>query len=299
MKTIKHNKIKNTGILFELLARQVTADILTDGKQLSAKLVKKYFSTKKPLGRELQLYQTLMRETFKSETQANRFLDEVIKQRKRLTNSILRREKYNLIKEIKKNYPVEDFFRSKIKNYKIYASISNLFLAETSQDEFSPSQIVQHRGTIVEHVLHDKVKSKKIQEQSAKIKSYEKADKDLRLLSYKILVERFNKKYTSLNSRQKDLLQNYVNNISNTNSLREHLNNEVVMIKTILKNMIPTIADKVTKIKVNEAYKQSDKLVGTRNKTVKDKNVLSLMRYYELVKELRDVSKSIKKKVIK
>ena len=121
----------------------------------------------------------------------------------------------------------------------------------------------------------------------------------MRLLSYKILVERFNKKYTNLNSRQKDLLQNYVNNISNTNSLREHLNSEVSKIKRILKNIIPSISDKVTKIKVNEAYKQSDKLVGTRNKNVKDKNVLSLMRYYELVKELRDVSKSIKKKVIK
>jgi hypothetical protein len=299
MKHIKHNKIKNTGILFELLLRQITADILNDNKQLAATLVKKYFSVHKPLGKEIRLYQMLMRESFTSEFQSNKFVDEVLKSRCRITSASLRREKYNLIKEIKDNYPIDDFFRSKIKNYKVYASIYGLFLIETSKAEFYPTDTMKYRTTIVEHILNEKTKKKKIAEQKSKeIAAYEKKDKDLRLLSYKILVDRFNSKYESLNAIQKKLLKEYINNISNTNSLREFLNSEVAKIKRILVKLVPKINDKVSKIKITEASNQIDKLIGTKTRTVKDKNVLTLMRYYELIKELRKVTKQIKKKVI-
>tara|TARA_Y100001938_G_scaffold148126_1_gene230973 strand:+ start:29 stop:931 length:903 start_codon:yes stop_codon:yes gene_type:complete len=300
MKNIKHNKIKNTGILFELLLRQITADILNDDKNaFAAKLVKKYFSSSKPLGKEIQLYNMVLNESFTSEAQANRFLDEVLKSRTKISNASLRREKYNLIKEIKERYATDDFFRSQINNYKVRASIYGLFLTETSKDSFYPTDIVRHRNTLVEHILKDRTKQKKIQEQkSREIAQYEKKDKDLRLLSYKILVDNFNSRYKNLNTIQKKLLKEYINNISNTNSLREFLNEEASKVKKILKALIPTINDKVSKIKVNEAYKQVNALVGTKNKGVKDKNVLTLMRYYELVKELRHVTKKIKKKVI-
>jgi len=300
MKNIKHNKIKNTGILFELLLRQITADILNDNKNaFAAKLVKKYFSSSKPLGKEIQLYNMVLNESFTSEAQANRFLDEVLKSRTKISNASLRREKYNLIKEIREQYSTEDFFRSQINNYKVRASIYGLFLTESSKDNFYPTDIVRHRNTLVEHILKDRTKQKKIQEQkSREIAQYEKKDKDLRLLSYKILVDNFNSRYKNLNTIQKKLLKEYINNISNTNSLREFLNEEASKVKKILKALIPTINDKVSKIKVNEAYKQVNSLVGTKNKGVKDKNVLTLMRYYELVKELRHVTKKIKKKVI-
>ena len=300
MKNIKHNKIKNTGILFELLLRQITADILNDNKNaFAAKLVKKYFSSSKPLGKEIQLYNMVLNESFTSEAQANRFLDEVLKSRTKISNASLRREKYNLIKEIREKYSTEDFFRSQINNYKVRASIYGLFLTESSKDDFYPTDIVRHRNTLVEHILKDRTKQRKIQEQKSKeIAAYEKKDKDLRLLSYKILVDNFNSRYKNLNTIQKKLLKEYINNISNTNSLREFLNEEASKVKKILKALIPTINDKVSKIKVNEAYKQVNSLVGTKNKGVKDKNVLTLMRYYELVKELRHVTKKIKKKVI-
>ena len=300
MKNIKHNKIKNTGILFELLLRQITADILNDNKNaFAAKLVKKYFSSSKPLGKEIQLYNMVLNESFTSESQANRFLDEVLKSRTKISNASLRREKYNLIKEIREKYPTEDFFRSQINNYKVRASIYGLFLTESTKDNFYPTDIVRHRNTLVEHILKDRTKQRKIQEQKSKeIAAYEKKDKDLRLLSYKILVDNFNSRYKNLNTIQKKLLKEYINNISNTNSLREFLNEETSKVKKILKALIPTINDKVSIIKVNEAYKQVNTLVGTKNKGVKDKNVLTLMRYYELVKELRHVTKKIKKKVI-
>ena len=290
MKHINHNKIKNTGILFELLLRQVTADILSDNKQLAANLVKKYFSSTKPLGKEIRLYQMLMGESFSSELQANRFIDEVMKSRCKLSSAVLRREKYNLIKEIRDNYPVEDFFRSKINNYKVQASISGLFLSETSQDEYFPTEIMRHRQTIVDHVLKDRTKKKKIQEQRSKeIAAFEKKDKDLRLLSYKILVDNFNSRYKNLNSVQKKLLKEYINNVSNTSSLKDTLREIVTNLKKDLKTHSKGLKDKVVKIKMNEALKSIDKFCGLsdNSKNVKDSYVLQTMRYLELLKELK------------
>ena len=143
MREIKHHKLKYTGILFELLLRQITADILNEGVNSPAvKLLKKYFKNSAPLGKELQLYQMLVKETYSSESKANHFLDVVVSARKKITNSSLRRSKYNLIKELKDLYPVEDFFKSRIKNYKIYASVYKLFEAESTGkvDEFNPKQ---------------------------------------------------------------------------------------------------------------------------------------------------------------
>ena len=290
MKEIKHHKLKNTGILFELLVRQITADILSDGvKNNTVNLLKKYFSKSSPLGKELQLYQMLVKETYGTEDKANRFVDAVIAARRKINNSSLRRSKYNLIKEIKALYPVEEFFKSKIKNYKVHASIYKLFEAETSgnTDDFNPSQLVQSRYTIVEHVLSKPIVKKKSDAKT--LKEFNKTDKELKLLSYKILVDKFNAKYKSLNESQKTLLKEYINNISNTNSLREHLDIEGSKVKRVLKSLLPSIKDKIAKIKVNEAYKQVDKFLA--GKAVKEKHILSLMRYYELCKEVRKVTK--------
>ena len=286
MKKLKHNKVKNTGILFELLTRQLTADVLNNKqKPKSAGLLKKYFSKSSPLGKELQLYNLLMKENFNSENKANKFIDIVISHRNKLKNSDLRKEKYNLIKEIKDNYPITDFFKSKIKNYKLYASIHKLFEFETSIDEYNPSDMVNTRYTIVESVVTNKigiVKGKK----SKTLSEYNSQDKDLRLLAYKILVDRFNSKYKTLDNKQKSLLKEYINNISNTNELHDTMQSEVISLKKIFKLMYTKVNEKITKIKLREAVNQMDKFVLSKNK-ITEKNILSLMRYYELAKELK------------
>ena len=286
MKKIKHSKIKNTGILFELLVRQVTADVLNDGKKsVAVKLLKKYFSNNKPLGKEITLYNSLMKETFNSETRAKSLISEVVKMRNRITNKSLRTEKYNLIKEIRQTFPLEDFFNNKIQNYKLMASIYKLFESETSGLDYDPSEMVRSRYTIIEHICS----SKKVKKpsKSKTLSEYDNSDKDLKLLAYKILVDNFNKKYKNLNTPQKKLLKEFINNISNTNQLSDFILIEIKKVKKQLKALLPSIKDKVAKIKVTEAMNQMEGIVHT--KRIKDKNVLSLMRYYELVKELKIV----------
>ena len=252
MTTIKHSKFRNTGILFELLSRQIAVDVLNNNNSKSIIILKKYFNENTSLGKESRLYQTLINEKFNSETKATHFLDNVIKNRQKLVNSVLRREKYNLIKEIKETFNIEDFFRSRIPNYKVIASIYKLFQAETVNEDFDPSVSTKCRFSIIEHITQNKASAdiaKETEKRTKKIiEGFEKQDKDLKLLSYQILVDKFNNKYKSLNSAQRNLLKEYINNISNTNSLREFIDNEVVKVKKILKKHLPKVDDPVTRL---------------------------------------------------
>ena len=284
---LKHSKIKNTSILFELLTRQITADVLAGKSTKSVKIVKKYFNENTELGKELQLYRVLSEKHYESTDRATQLVETVIKSRKKLSNSTIRREKYNLIKEIKESYKVSDFFNGRISNYRILASIYNVFQAETSDESFDPEAVVNSKFTVLEHITSKKIDSSETKNKV--LREYNKKDKDLKLLAYQILVDKFNQKYKTLDENQKNLLKNYINNVSNTNSLREYIDSEVVKIKKILKLHLPKVKDDITKIKLSEAINQVENL--TKGKIVKDKQVLTLMRYYELIKEIKNVHK--------
>lgn len=279
----KHSKIRNTGILFELLTRQITVDVLNNDKKGSAaKILKEFFNKKTQLGKEYELYRVLTVENYTSEIKANHLVDAVVKARQKLNNSQLKREKYNLIKEIKKNYDINDFFMARIPNYKVNASIFKVF---DSNSEGNPASETDSRFTIVEHVTRKQKSNKK--EDKQLVEGYKKQEKDLRLLAYGILVEKFNKKYSSLSQSQKKLLKEYINNISNTNSLKEFVETETYKVKAKLQSFLPKVSDKVTKIKLKEAINQAETLM--KGRIVEDKQVVTLMRYYQLVKELENV----------
>tara|TARA_B100001769_G_scaffold273085_1_gene268614 strand:+ start:729 stop:1592 length:864 start_codon:yes stop_codon:yes gene_type:complete len=279
----KHSKIRNTGILFELLTRQITVDVLNNNKKAqAAEILKEFFNKNTQLGKEYELYKVLTTENYKSENKANHLVDAVLNTRKKIKESSLKREKYNLIKEIKRNYDVNDFFMARIPNYKVNASIYKLFESNSSEN---PAQKTENRFTIVEHITRKAISNKK--KEKAITEGYKKQEKDLRLLAYTILVEKFNKKYRSLGPSQKKLLKEYINNISNTNSLKEFIESETIKVKSKLQSFLPKVEDEVTKIKLNEAVNQADTLM--KGRIVEDKQVVTLMRYYQLVKELKNV----------
>ena len=285
---LKHSKIKNTSILFELLTRQITADVLAGKSTKSVKIVKKHFNENTELGKELQLYRILSEKHYESESRATDLLEMVVESRQKLSNSKLRNEKYNLIKEIKENYNVSDFFNGRISNYRLLASIYNVFQSQISRTIFNPEETINSKFTVLEHITSKKVSEKEIKEKV--LKEYSKQDKDLRLLAYQILVDKFNQKYKTLNESQKNLLKHYINNISNTNSMREFVDLESAKIKKTLRFHIPKVDDDITRIKLTEAVNQISNL--TKGKVVNEKQVLTLMRYYELVKEIENVHKS-------
>ena len=281
----KHSKIKNPGILFELLTRQITVDVLNSSKESSAiKILKEFFNPKTELGKEYELYKILLEKKYGKSEQANILIEAVTKNRRKLSNRRLKNEKYNLIKTIKENYSVVDFFNTKIPNYKVLASIYNVFELESSKEKITPVEETDSKVTIIENICTE-------QKSKPKKKSIvESQEKDLRLLTYQLLVDKFNKKYSTLNENQRNLLREYINNLSNTNSLREFIDTEVIKVKKILKAHLNKVNDKITKIKLNEAITHTE--TSTTGKFVKDSHVVSLMRYYELIKELDNVHKS-------
>ena len=288
MKKLKHSKFKNTGILFELLIRQITADILDSNESSANKLVKKYFAEDTDLGKEQRLYQVLMEETTKSEGSAYKLVDAVVSEHKKLDNRVLSRLRYELVKEMKDVYPIDDFFRSKIRNYKTYASIYKLFEGSKTDVFCDPRELVESKNTIVGGLCKDKVVSNELNQ----LESYVQHNEDLRLISYKLLVDRFNEKYSELNEDQKLLLKNYINNISNTNSLREYINEQLPIIKSKIEKLSSNIDDDVVKIKLNEVTSQLNKVKEGR--VVKDSQVSAVLMSYELIKELEKNEQSTK-----
>ena len=280
MSTVKHSKIKNTGILFELLVRQVASDTLSENTSEAVRIIKEYFSSKTQLGKELQLYQTILKEKFNSESQANRFIDAVVSSRKKLNKGELRREKYNLIKEIKEHYDLQNFTKARVDNYRTLASTYTIF----ENTSLKPAEGVKLRYNLVEAVTGKRA-DKSIKKQI--VSEYQQQDKDMQLLSYQILVDKFNEKYGGLTGKQKNVLREYINNVSNTSNLKELISTEVPHIKRTLRNKIRSMKDPVMRIKLKEVAKQASAL-GRRN-VIKDQEVLSLMRFYELIKELKNI----------
>ncbi len=282
---IKHSKIKNTGLLYEILTRQVTADILDGRESKSVNLLKKYFNENTALGKEKELYDILLTNSYKDERRAEKLLEAVVKTRQRISNQDLKKEKYNLIKEISETFSAKDFFNTRVSNYKTLASIYKFFLTETTKIDFNPKEIIDTKYTILESITS----TRRVKKLSRVSKTLRKEARDTQLLSYEILVDKFNKKYTNLSESQKSLLREYINNISNSNSFGEFINEEITKVVNELKPLLKKVNDKVVKIKLKEAINQAKNF--TTKSVVKDNQVVTLMRYYELIKELKDVTK--------
>lgn len=286
MKKVKHNKIKNTGILFELLVRQITLEVLNGDKTEKAKgILKEFFSSNTELNKELRLYELLLREKYTSESRAEKFIDTVSEAHERIDRKQLQREKYNLIKRINESFNMDDFLSSPIQQYKVLASIYKVFESKYS-DSYNIKDVFNSKITLIENIISKPVLNEEKSDGSkAIIESYKKQDKDLRLLTYKILVETFNKKYSNLNERQRELLKQYINNISNTTKFGEYVKTEIPKIVSELKTISKKVNDKVTRIKLAETISVLEK--AKIGRVVSDNHVSSLMISYELIKELK------------
>jgi hypothetical protein len=186
-----------------------------------------------------------------------------------------------LIKEIRDTYNVEDFFKSKVNNYKTLAAIYKLFEFTIADN---PTESVNNRYTIIEHITRKEVK---VKAELNEMSDFVKQDKDVRLLSYKILVDKFNDKYSNLNEGQKSILRNYINTVSDGPDLKDFIVKESTKLQKELKALTSKVDDAVVKIKLTEVTNLLKELASV--KAIKDNHVLNLLRYHELIKELKKV----------
>lgn len=284
MKRIKHSKIKNTGLLFELLTRQITYEILDGREEKSKEIVKEFFNSRTELSKELRLFNLLLNEKQANISKSEKFLNVVLEAHTKINYEKLENEKYNLIKTIKENFEVENFLSSPISNYKVLASIHKVFRGKTLNVN-NVKDIFESKETLIEHI--SKTQVEKSVKKDEIIESYKKQEQDVRLLTYKILVETFNKKYSNLDESQKSLLKNYINNVNNSSKFKEYYKEQLKKVVKEIHSLYSSMEDQVTKIKLKETI---NVLKGQRIKReVSDSQVSSLMMAYELVKEIKNV----------
>ena len=282
---IKHSKFKNTGILFELLVRRITADTLSGVNSPAVNILKKYFANTE-VGKEYKLYEAVFKSNNVNENKANAILTTVLESSKKLNRSKLRKEKYNLIKELKEHYNLEELFKTKLTKYKEFASLYTLLEIYNSQDITNPNQIIDNKVTLLEHLTAKDVNKEGVKDDI--LEEFKSYDKDLRILTYRVLLEKFNDKYSSLNNRQKYILKEFINSVDSTPRLKEFYSSEVEYIKETLNKEIAKTKDETTKIKLQEVSKLVKDL--DKKTSIKSDNLVDLLQYHNLLEELTKVN---------
>jgi hypothetical protein len=282
---VKHSKYKNTGILFELLIRQITTDTL-DGKDSPATdILKKYF-VKSELGREYKLYETLLKKISLTETKANIVIGTLTDSSKALNRGVIKRQKYNLISEIQKHYDLNEFFGHKLPNYKVHAAFYTLLEIVNSPQTVDHDQTIDNKVTILEHLTAAQIKSSIVKDDV--MDEFNKSDKDVRFLAYKMVLENFNVKYDTLHQNQKLILKEYITSVDNTSRLKEFYTNKINEIKEELLTLNNKTKNEVTKIKINEII--SIITPPAKNAKITDNDLVDLLQYYDLINELETVN---------
>ena len=278
---IKHSKYKNTGLLFELLVRRITSDTLSGKPSPASVILKKYFVNTE-LGKEYKLYESFFSKKGVSEVKASTTISIILESSKKLNKQKLRKEKYNLIKELKQHYNVEDIFKTKISEYKEIASLYKLIECYNSDLVNNPNELIDIKVNLMEYLTQSSVDKDKVADTI--LEEFGTYDKDLRVLTYKILLEKFNSKYSELNSNQKRILREYINSIDSTSYLKEFYNKEVAQLHIQLTEKSKTVNDKVLKIKLDEVKKFLTPLSKTDK--VSSENLVDLLQFYSLTEKL-------------
>jgi len=274
----KHSKFKNTGLLFELLVRRITADTLEGKDSAAIDILKKYFLNSE-LGKEYKLYEQLSKYKNLTESKAELVINSLVETSSKLNRTEVRKQRYNLVREIKENYSVEKFFKVKINNYKIYAALNNLIENHTSTD-IAPEVVINNKMTLLEHLSKAPVEEKR----DELMEEFNGYDKDLKMLTYRVLLEKFNEKYDDLKSAQKEVLKEFINSVDAPEKLKELYNNRIPGIKSTLERKIKSIEDQVVKIKLQEVLKYVTPL--EKNDKFSNDDIVNLLQYYELINEL-------------
>lgn len=282
---IKHNKLRNTGLIFELLVKQIAADTLSRKDSPSVSILKKYFTGGTTLAKEFKLYEFISKSKNISQSKAETILSTITEISRKLNQNDLKDQKYKLVSDLKAHYNLNEFFSIQVREYKALAALYCLLEAQNNSDLVDPSSLIENKTTILEHLTSNSQNEQDVKD--TLIEEYSKYDKDLRLLTFKILLEKFNDKYKDLLPEQKNILREFITSVNSNARLRNIVNEELTKIRKDVLDLTPKVKDQVVKIKLNEIAKLINPV--SNKEKISDSHLINLMQYYDLVNELRSL----------
>ena len=291
MKMLKHKKIKNTWLLFDLLTKQIVEEMLEtknvkDNKYFN--LIEKYFIKSTNLQKELSLYKYLLEaspDTYNMDT--SNYINIILNKRKMsIDEEKLNEEKYNLYGEMKHQFEIDgtdiDFaLRTNHSNYKTIASIYGLFEYVTSTEVmYSIEQFMDSNKNV-----HNYITERKNNSGDDLIEQFKLLNKSSKILTQNILIQKFNEKYNDkLNESQKNIIVKYVDSVYDTQKFKTFIYEEMQsIIDSTTKFMELEFINEVHKIKLQEIKNQFVKILD--DKLIKENYVLATLEYYELIKQ--------------
>ena len=282
---IKHSKFRNTGLIFELLVKQIAADTLSKKDSSAVGIIKKFYTGKTTLAKEFKLYEFILRNKNVSTQKASNIISTITEISRKLNQDILKKQKYQLIAEIKKSYNIEEFFNIQVSDYKPLAALYCLLEAQNNDQLVDPDYLVNNRTTILEHLTSSEVNKSDVED--SVIQEFAKYDKDLKLLTFKILLEKFNDRYKDFSPEHKNILREFITSVNSTTRLRNVINEELGKISKAVTKLIPSIKNDVIKIKLEEVAKNIIPI--SKKEKVSDTHLVNIMQYYDLIKELKNL----------
>ena len=282
---IKHSKYKNTGLIFELLVKQIAADTLNNKESEAVSIIKKHFTGKTALVREFKLYEFILKNKGIGQNKAETILSTITEISRKLDQKVLRKQKYDLISSIKEGYNIDEFSAIQTPDYKALASLYCLLEAQNNDQIVDPIHLVNFKSTLLEHLTTKKQNKEEVKD--TLIEEYSKYDKDLKLLTFKILLEKFNENYKDLLPAQKNILKEFITSVNSQTRLRNIINEELDKISKEVSKLSSKVKDEVVKIKLDEVSKAIVPL--TKKERITDNHLVNLMQYYDLVNELKSL----------
>lgn len=282
---IKHSKLRNPGLIFELLVKQIASDTLNNKDSAAISILKKHYTGKTALVREFKLYDFILKNRQVSQAKAETILSTITELSRKLDQKTLKNQKYDLISDIKEHYNIDEFFAIQTPDYKALASLYCLLEAQNTDVVVDPKYLVSYKSTLLEHLTTNKQNSEEVKD--TLIEEYSKYDKDLKLLTFKILLEKFNDTYKDLLPEQKNILKEFITSVNSQTRLRNIVNEELLKIATAVHKLSSKVKDEVVKIKLDEVSKAIQPL--SNKERITDTHLVNLMQYYDLVNELKSL----------
>lgn len=282
---IKHSKFRNTGLIFELLVKQIAVDTLNNKDSAAVNILKTYYGPNNSLSKEYRLYEFIVKNKNVSQSKAEAIVSTITEVSRKLDQQTLKTQKYNLISSIKESYNIDEFFGMQVRDYKALAALYCLLEAQNTTTLIDPQTLIDNKTTILEHLTSTVQNEEKVKD--ALIEEYSKYDKDLKLLTFKILLEKFNKKYKNLLPEQKNILKEFITSVNSQTRLRNIVNEEISKIKEDISKFSSRVKNDVIKIKLDELLKNVNPL--SNKEKITDNHLVNLMQYYDLVYELKSL----------